>query len=49
MDLEAQVSFTCSHWCKITVKVTLVTMVTPYTAHLCEVLGDPGQLSELHL
>jgi len=49
MDLEAQVSFTCSHWCKVTVNVILVTMVTPYTAHLCEGLWGPGQLSDLHL
>ena len=39
MDCEAKVSSptsTCSHWCKVTVKVTLVTIVTSYTAHLCE-------------
>ena len=51
-DCEAQVSCptsTCSHWCKVTVKITLVTMVTSYTAHLCEGLWGPGQLSNLHL
>jgi len=51
-DWEAQVicpTSTCSHWCKVTVKVILVTMFTPYTAHLCQGLGGPGQLSHLHL